>query len=221
MAKSPEYPRLDETNLAELEMRKNGWLGVTPHFGDGTELLTLTQLQVLHSTGTTQLPPQIEAVLQTNSAFSVLDRRLSRHATGRSTEFISKEKSPDVEAGNIIDRLLELQEQPDDRGYHFGITPMMVQGVYDGVSEMRERRTRSLLEEFKTEFESLKKMRVWMRTAQINGAATIHAARLVDFAIYGSGDDTVIEPVVLGLNNRRGLLPSDTLYVQPQLNIRL
>lgn len=221
MAKSPEYPRLDETNLAELEVKKNGWLGETPHFEDDSELLTLYQVKILQGIGGADLPPEIETALQSDSAFSVLDRRLSTHSQSRRVKFVSKEKTQDIEIERSIKRLWNYQEGQGDRGYNLHLTKKIIKGMRKGVGEMRERRTRSLIEEFKEEFRSLGDMDVWMRTAQINGGAAIRAARLVDFSIYGRGKKTVIEPVVVGLDDTRGLLPRDSLYVQPHLNIRL
>lgn len=221
MAKSPEYPRLDETNLAELEIKKNGWLGVTPYFEDDSELLTLYQAKILQGTGIVKLPSEVEAALNSDSAFSVLDRRLSTHSHPRSVKFVSKEKTQDIEIDSDIEKLWKYQEGQGDRGYNLRLTKKIVKGMHKGVSEMRERRNRSLIEEFKEEFRSLGDMDVWMRTAQINGGVAIRAARLVDFAIYGKGKKTVIEPVVVGLDDTRGLLPRDSLYVQPHLNIRL
>lgn len=231
MADTPEkFPRLGIEQLTTLHTRNNSWLGVTPHFWDGSELLNLVQLRTLgdynYSHG--QQFESSRSILD-DSPVAVLDKRLSTHWIARDIFFNSPRKAGDVAAEDMAQQLLDMQQisQEDlEMGktpYVFeGYTPEVVKGVVNGVAAQQEIRTRSLLGDFVRDFDRITDTAVWLRgVPRTKGGAAIFASQLAGFTVHGAGSETVIEPVVVSRNGKRGLLPNEDFYIYPQLNIRV
>jgi hypothetical protein len=227
---SEKFPRLETEQLTTLRTRNNNWLGVTPHFWDRSELLSLVQLGALldydqsHS-GSLELG----GLIQHDSPVSVLNRRMSTHGKPRDISFNSPRKPEDVSSEDMAQLLLERQrasEEHLEKGktpYYFrGYTPEVVDGVIDGVAAQQEIRTRSLLGDFVRDFDRITDTAVWLHgVPRSKGGAAIFASQLAGFTIHGAGSETVIEPVVVSRNGKRGLLPNQDFYIYPQLNIRI
>jgi len=232
-----EYPRFDETNLETVFQYKNKWLGVSYHFNDATEfdplterdnateLLSLIQLgaradyEAMHS----EKKFKAAKLLKKKSPVMLLDKKLSTHSNDRTTAFESRDKTDDSVARRSAEILFELQQPRDDGKvpYTFpGFTEAVRDGIRAGVEQHREMRTRKLLEEFEGYFRELGGTEVWMRAIPKDGGTLVYAALLDGFTIHGSGSETAIEPVVIGVDGRRGLLP-DSVYAEPSLHIRL
>jgi hypothetical protein len=223
-------PRLEIEQLTALHTRNNNWLGVTPHFWDGSELLSLVQLGALLDYDRSHPDSsELSEIIRYDSPISVLNRRMSTHGKPRDISFNSPRKPEDVSSEDMAQLLLERQrasEEELEKGktpYVFkGYTPKVVDGVMDGVAAQQEIRTRSLLGDFVGDFDKITDTAVWLHgVPRSKGGAAIVASQLAGFTIHGAGSDTVIEPVVVSRNGKRGLLPNEDFYIYPQLNIRV
>jgi hypothetical protein len=227
---SETFPRLEIEQLTTLRPRKHNLLGVTPHFWDRSELLNLIQLGALldydpsHSRAS-----ELGELIQPGSPVSILNRRMSTHRKARDIFFNSPRKPGDAAADGMALHLLEMQQIPEEElekgktPYVFeGYTPEVASGVINGVAAQQEIRTRSLLGDFVRDFDRITDTAVWLHgVPRTKGGAAIVASQLAGFTIHGAGSDTVIEPVVVSRNGKRGLLPNEDFYIYPQLNIRV
>jgi hypothetical protein len=230
MADTPEaFPRLGLEQLTTIRTLGNDWLGVTPHFWDGSRLLSLIQFRtLLDYGGAGDLPFEAGSILD-NSPVSTLDTRLSTHWKERQIFFNSPRKPDDVSSEGMARLLLERQQStPEEQEegktpYVFeGYTAEVVEGVAAGVATQQEIRTRSLLGDFVRDFEKIDDVPVWLRgVPRSKGAAAIVASQLAGFTIHGAGSETVIEPVVVSRNGKKGLLPDEDFYIYPQLSLRI
>jgi hypothetical protein len=231
MADTPEiFPRLGIEQLAALHTRNNSWLGVTPHFSDGSELLDLVQLRAFlgftHRQGKLS---ELRELGRTDGPVAVLDRRMSTHGLGRSIFFNSHFNATDSGAETNAMKLFALKQvTPEEAAegktpYNFpSYTEDIVKGIIAGVASKQEERTRSLLEKFMNDFNEITDTSVWVRGQERSqGRAAIFAAQLAGFTIHGSGKKTVIEPIVLSDEGEKSVLPIEDFQFYSQLNLRI
>jgi hypothetical protein len=211
-----EWERMRHAELVSVELTRNRVEGVSYHFEDGAELLTLYLLReraaLLEQRGkhlkfADRYAPE--------SPLSELSKTMTRHWISRTNTFESKLKVGDDRAHSSAKSLAEL-----DGKYDFGVDIAQVrEGVDLGVDNKKAERTQSLLVDFTKTFKAVRSPNTWLRLQEIDRGG-VYAAKLAGFAIHGSGAETVVEPMVFDDAHNRVLLP-ETVYALPTINVRI
>lgn len=86
--------------------------------------------------------------------------------------------------------------------------------------QKKEFRTKSLLDDLNFYFANLGYMDTWFKVhPRVDDSITL-AAQLVGFTLYGEGEQTAVEPIVMGTDGTVGLLP-ENVYIDPYLSLRV
>ena len=207
---------MSKTELEPVTMQRNDWEGVSYHFKDGSELLSLITLSakadMLRRNGEN---PGFTELFDDHSALSRLNKTMTSHWIPRTSQFESKVKADDRLARTSAEDLTEL-----DENYDFQLNVEEVQqSIDDAVSDKKVYRTQRLLEDFDDLFAEVRSQDVWLKL-QHRGAAAVFAAQLAGFTIRGNGATTAIEPLIFNNRHNKVLIPT-SVYAEPSVQLKI